>query len=501
MVASPPVTKVSGEYSSPKHRSEFVFWALLTFVVAGIIAFSQLGAGLGDEGFHLLAAQLVLSGKKPYLDFFYQHTPLYIYVCAAWMRLFGDSWRAAHLLSAIFTAGSVVLVATYVFNRWKDKSGRVAVAVTTTLLLGFNFALITNGTLGQPYSFCLFFSVAAFRLAVKDFRDRNSLLPLLAGLCSGAAAASSLLTITVAPVILLWMLWHDKSGSRLLKTFRFSLGIVLAFAPMLLLFVRGPRQVFLDVFQYHLLYRDSAGRVVKIISNIKTVGRTLTDNPVPFLLLLVVLGWIPVLKSRVVSGRLKSEFNLCLWLLLIGAIYLCIPLPTFAVYFVVLLPFLIVLGAAGIHTLYDLSPRRFKSLIMLLVVLASINIRDLYGAVYWGHGNWQKYESAAELINRVTPAGASMFADEAVYFVTRHRPPLGLENAFATENLATDVASGAHVTSNSQVDTWLETAYFDTVVMRSGDPRVERFNLLGKYPKNQKIQLDGPAPYYVFSKQ
>ena len=48
-----------------------------------------------DEGFPLLAAQLINAGKIPYADFFYQHTPLYAYLTAGWFRLFGDTWRSA----------------------------------------------------------------------------------------------------------------------------------------------------------------------------------------------------------------------------------------------------------------------------------------------------------------------------------------------------------------------------------------------------------------------
>src|SRR6185437_1341306 len=101
-------------------------WSALVCSLAVIVTFSQIGAGLNDEGFHLLAAQLVLSGKRPYSDFFYQRTPLYIYITAGWMRLFGDTWRAAHALSALFTSGCVVLVGTYLFDRWISRPGGVA---------------------------------------------------------------------------------------------------------------------------------------------------------------------------------------------------------------------------------------------------------------------------------------------------------------------------------------------------------------------------------------
>ena len=50
-----------------------------------------------DEGFYLLAADLVMRGERPYLDFFYPQTPLLPYLYGAWLRLFGHTWVAARV--------------------------------------------------------------------------------------------------------------------------------------------------------------------------------------------------------------------------------------------------------------------------------------------------------------------------------------------------------------------------------------------------------------------
>ncbi|HWU41276.1 MAG TPA: hypothetical protein VN203_26785, partial [Candidatus Acidoferrum sp.] len=92
---------------SPQGR--MMLLAALVPVVAGLMAFSQTLAWYGDEGMHLLAGQLVNAGKRPYLDFFYQHPPLYAYLTAGWMRVFGDNWRSAHVLSALLAGGCIFL--------------------------------------------------------------------------------------------------------------------------------------------------------------------------------------------------------------------------------------------------------------------------------------------------------------------------------------------------------------------------------------------------------
>src|SRR5215212_6578378 len=86
-------------------------------IAACLLAYSQLVAYFGNESFHLLAAQLINAGKRPYLDFFYQHVPLYAYLSALWMRAFGESWQSAHVMSALAVGGSVLLTAECIYSR------------------------------------------------------------------------------------------------------------------------------------------------------------------------------------------------------------------------------------------------------------------------------------------------------------------------------------------------------------------------------------------------
>lgn len=86
-------------------------WLVLLTLTGGLVLFSQTLAWYGDEGVHLLASQLIVSGKKPYLDFIFPQTPIWAYVDAGWMRIFGDTWRSAHILAALLTSGSMILSA------------------------------------------------------------------------------------------------------------------------------------------------------------------------------------------------------------------------------------------------------------------------------------------------------------------------------------------------------------------------------------------------------
>ena len=169
---------------------------------ATLLVYSQTLAFTWDEGFHLLAAQLIGAGKTPYLDFCFPQTTWNTYWMAAWMRIFGESWRLAHLLAALLTTGAVMLAADYVYSRLPISRWRMAAAFTAALLIGLNSAVFEHGAVGQAYGMCLFATVAAFRAAVAAKYREGAALPALAGFLAGVAAASTLLSAAALPVLL-----------------------------------------------------------------------------------------------------------------------------------------------------------------------------------------------------------------------------------------------------------------------------------------------------------
>ncbi|WP_198300123.1 ArnT family glycosyltransferase [Thermococcus siculi] len=62
-----------------------------------------------DEGTYLLMARLINQGHLLYRDIFAVHPPLYYYILALWLRIFGDTYIVGRLLSVFVGALSVVL--------------------------------------------------------------------------------------------------------------------------------------------------------------------------------------------------------------------------------------------------------------------------------------------------------------------------------------------------------------------------------------------------------
>src|SRR5436305_6420174 len=117
-------------------RGNGLVCAVVAAIGAGLIYYSQTAAFAWDEGFHLLAAQLIRNGKRPYADFFFAQAPLHAYLTALWMVLFGETWRAPHAVAAVLSMASVVLIAQYVRNRFPIAGWGTAAAVVAAVSVG-----------------------------------------------------------------------------------------------------------------------------------------------------------------------------------------------------------------------------------------------------------------------------------------------------------------------------------------------------------------------------
>src|SRR5579862_1306692 len=233
-------------YDSGRTRAPyFVLCCVVGLLTAGLMAYGVTVSFTWDEGFHVLAAQLILSGKRPYLDFFHAQTPLYAYWNAIWMWLLGEKWRVVHVLSTLLTGGAVMLAADYVYTRIQG-SWRLPAAIAAAVLTALNVMVVTFGTLGQPYGMCLLLEMAAFRAAIPAAgRDRLG-YAFAAGIFVGASAASSLLSGPLAPVALVWILWQSPAGDRFRKFAAFVIGGAIPFLPLAWFLAQSPKIVFFD---------------------------------------------------------------------------------------------------------------------------------------------------------------------------------------------------------------------------------------------------------------
>ena len=416
--------------AAPASPPRPLFPLLCAFAVltAALVFYALTAAFAWDEGFHILTAQLIRHGKRPYIDFVFSQTPLNAWWNAAWMALFGESWRVSHAVAALCSAGAVILTAEFVLARFPVTHWRLPGALLASVLVGLNVLVFRFGGIAQPYGFCLLTVVIAWRFTVLSVDRTGATFPALAGLFFGFAAASSLLTAPVGPVLLAWMLFYNRAGRRPAKAAAFTAGVLVAFAPVLWLYMQSPRHVIFGIVDYNLLYRQ-ADWPDATQHNLELLMSWINSGQAVLTILLALGGLLYVRFRSQWAAREKAEFYLCGWLCLAIFIYVSSSVrPAFERYYVFAVPFLSVLAIAGLSAaasnLYGPDRASLPALLLAFLFVFGLG-KTLYDER--DATTWADMQKVADKVNEVTRPEQTLFADEETYFLARHTPPSGME--------------------------------------------------------------------------
>ncbi len=450
--------------------SAFWVYAVCALVAALLMIYAQTRAFTDDEGFHLLAAQLIKGGMRLYLDFCFPQTPFNAYWNALWLWLVGDSWRTAHAVAALETSAAVTLAVQFIYTRLPERPWRVAGAIAAAAIIGLNANLFEFGPLGQAYGICLFASVCAFRLAIEATERRSARMAAGAGVFAGIAAASSLLSATVAPVLFVWTLVRNRPGRRWVMGLAFVKGFALPFLPLLRLFVRSPWVVSFNIVQYHLRFRQVYWPH-PFSHDLETLTAWISEPQSLLMGLLAIFGIVYIARRSQWDPERRSEFYLCGWLALAMAAELSFAHPTFPRYFCLLAPFLGILAVPGLYAVGSrvLAPERpFWPVLIITVISAGGLAQTLYA--HRDYSTWPEYEDLARRLLAVTPPGKQMFTDEGVYFVAKRRPPRGMEFGYSHKlPLQLDELAKLHVTSEGELQLEVATGIFASAATCDSD--------------------------------
>jgi hypothetical protein len=170
-------------------------------VGVALMAVGYRTAGDVDEGFYLLAGELVARGRLPYRDFFYPQAP-YLPFLTAPLALLGPTFTSARMLFAALGGATGGLVAALV----RRDTGSRAVALAAALLYAMNEVTWQWTPSVRPYAPAALLSMVCLGLltAPSPPRLRGA---FLAGLLSGVAAGMRLLLLplVVASVAGAWL--------------------------------------------------------------------------------------------------------------------------------------------------------------------------------------------------------------------------------------------------------------------------------------------------------
>lgn len=440
-------------------------------MAAGLMAYAQTLAFTDDEGFHLLAAQLIKGGMRPYLDFCFPQTPLNAYWNASLLRLFGESWRGPHALAALETAAAMVLAAQFVLARLPERTWQVAGAIAATVMIGCNINLVEFGPLGQAYGISLFTTVCAFRLAPAAVERREVWLAAACGALAGATAASSLLSAAVAPVLVIWIWQYNRAGGRRSKAAAFTGGAAIPFLPVLWLAIQSPWLVWFNVVKYQLHYRvlywPSA-----LTHDLDALTGWLADPQSLLLGLLAIVGVLYIAKRAAWPRERRAEFYLCGWLAMAITVELTLAHPTFGRYFCLVTPFVGILAVPGLYAIGArvLQPEKpFWPVLILSVICAGALARGLCHDVN-DSNTWKDYEAIARKLLEVTPPGKQVFTEEEVYFLMKRRPPSGMEFGYSHKlKLPSAMLAKLHITSEDMQKRQLAAGVFGSAATCDDD--------------------------------
>ena len=414
--------------SSPLRRSQaLILAAVVSLIAAALVLYSQTMAFAWDEGFHILCAQMILHGKRPYIDFVFSQTPLNAYWNALWMAILGETWRVPHAIAALGSAAGVALISVYVFRRFPAEKWRFPGALLAGVLMGMNSIVFRFGGIAQAYGLCLMTTSAAFWLAILSPGRASLLFPAVAGFFAGTAAGSSLLSAPAGPVLLVWIVAYSAAGNRWAKCAAYLSGGLVSFAPILWLLAQGPRQVVFGIVDYNLKYRQldwpDATR-----QNLEVMVSWIDSGPALVLLFLGITGTLYVRYQAEWAASARAEFYLCSWLAASFGLYISYVRPTFERYYLFAVPFLSILSVAGVYCLVTMLCRKQRTWLPLGIVSFLILLglgKQLYEER--DAATYADFELVAKKVVEVTPADQPLFADEVIYFLTKHPPPNGME--------------------------------------------------------------------------
>jgi hypothetical protein len=472
-------------------RSQYlIIGSVMALVAAGLLWYSQTGAFAWDEGFHLLAAQLIKNGKRPYLDFFFPQSPLNAYWNAFWFKLFGDTWRTAHVAATLCTFSAILITGDYVYSRFPVVRWRFAGALAVISIVSLNAMIVEFGTVGQAYGLCLVCIMAAFRFTVLAVERRSAAMALMAGLMAGMASGASLLTVLAGPVMLLWLLIYNQTGSRIAKFVAFGVGNAAPFAPVLWLYLQKPREVLFTVFQFNYRYR-AVDWSDPTFHDIDTLSSWLVSAQASMLLVLAIGGIFFVYRRSGWPRAVQAQFYLCAWISIIAGAHIGTAHPTFERYYLLFVPFVSIISVAALYwlgTALAASEKPFWPVFLAIVFFALGLGRALY-VDEDGSYTWKDLEAVANKVNQVTPPGAPTWSEEHIYFLSKRTPPTGMEhdNSHKELHLSPEFIRALHILPRPEMERRLKAGEYSTVSMCEDSDRVTALDLPDVYKKSEEI--------------
>lgn len=360
----------------------FVFVLIFLIIVhKGLIV-----AQPGDENVYYYMAKLAAEGKIPYKDFFYAHPPLHIYILALIYGIFGFNVVILKLVPLI----SCLVTAFFIYKIARAKFGANEALAAMVLFL-FSYSVMFNSV----FSFGIMTATMFLVIGYYCFAVKNSYLA--AGIFFGLAGITRLLSlIPIAVFLFLSFLSNKKSFLKLSSSFLavfFSVNIIF-------LIIAGSSYVDF-AYKYHLLKGSGAKE------NFTEYFGIIKLN---WLLFLSAVLYIFAKKDKAINVLAAISAAYLLSLLLLKKL--------FGFYFIIVFPFLAVIGAYSIINVYKSLKFGRKTKLTIASALLLIFLWNLGSdaSFLWkiGFRGFERGNDLAEFISLNSGEKTVLFGDESI---------------------------------------------------------------------------------------
>jgi 4-amino-4-deoxy-L-arabinose transferase-like glycosyltransferase len=420
----------------------------------------------GDEGFYLMASRLVLEHKTPYLDFLYTQAPLLPYAYGLWMKLFGISWFSARSFSAMLTTILGLLVYEHVCReteKWTAGALAVIVFASSTLIFAW-FPIV------KTYSLTGVLLFGAYAILSRLTRASSQWLVAVAGMLYGLSVNTRSYDVGLVPLLLWWIFRHPETHNGIPRILWFLGGFAIGSVPSLYLLASFPDMFLFNNLGYHAI--RSHGGLIGAWGNklhiVRTVLFSTRDNGLQFSIL-AVSSFVVIFVLR-----MRGDAPLLAFLIAFALGFISIlPTPSYAQYFCLCMPFLIVAAVCGtsdyLNSLRPASPRWIALLagVAVLAFVASsgpsvqrylvtgdsvIGIEDTHDAPNW---TLDKVSAVSKAIDELAAPNEKIASFWPGYiFASKADPFPGFENdsGWVTVNKLTgDQRAKYHVSARADI--------------------------------------------------
>jgi hypothetical protein len=242
-----------------------------------------------------------------------------------------------------------------------------------------------------------------------------------------------------APFFLILTGWSVAQAARPDRSRRLLwlvCGAAVASLPLAYLAMLAPAQAWFSIVEFQLFYRTAGPALPKNIAshNLHEILDWVRSIQGAVLVLSSLAGAL-FLFDRKASGSARRSIGYAASIAVLWALYLAFVPLTWHMYFVLVVPYVSLLAAAGLCQLCARAKlSQWSSKILagtMLFYSLGLAIPFAAGLISGRPGRWAPPEEAARIVNAETGPNDAVYSDdESIYVAARRLPPRGLENSF-----------------------------------------------------------------------